>query len=69
MCMMTGAWRLNGITRKRWFNFVNKRKKKKMQNKMRVVMYCRVGTPEKLSSSDIKNETLIVQKDKKALIS
>ena len=32
-------------------------------------MYCRVGTAEQLSSSDIKKEHLIVQKDKKALIS
>ena len=48
---------------------MNKRKKKKMQNKIRVVMYCRVGTQEKLLPADIKNETLIVQKDKKALIS
>lgn len=48
---------------------MNKRKKKKMQNKMRVVMYCRVGTPEQLSPADIKKEPLIVQKNKKALIS
>lgn len=43
---------------------MNKRKKKKMQNKMRVVMYCRVGTAEQLSPTDIKKEPLIVQKEK-----
>ena len=48
---------------------MNKRKKKKFQNKMKVVMYCRVGTPEQLLPDDRKKETLIVQKNKKALIS
>ena len=48
---------------------MNKRKKKKFQNKMKVVMYCRVGTPEQLLPDDRKKETLIVQKNKKVLIS
>ena len=48
---------------------MNKRKKKKFQNKMKVVMYCRVDTAEQLLSDDRKKETLIVQKNKKALIS
>lgn len=48
---------------------MKKRKKKKKQLKYRAVMYCRVGTAEQLSPADIKKEHLIVQKDKKALIS
>ena len=32
-------------------------------------MYCRVGTPEQIVTQDRKNETFIVQKDKKVLIS
>lgn len=48
---------------------MNKRKKKKFQNKMKVVMYCRVATAEQLLPDDRKKETLIVKKNKKALIS
>lgn len=33
---------------------MNRRKKKKVQNKMKVVMYCRVGTSEQLSLDDRK---------------
>lgn len=67
--MMIGVLRSSGTIRKRWFSFMNKRKKKKVQNKMKVVMYCRVGTSEQLLPDDRKKEPLIVQKNKKALIS
>ena len=69
MCMKTGALKSNGTIRKRWCSFMNKRKKKKFQNKMKVVMYCRVATAEQLLPDDRKKETLIVQKNKKTLIS
>ena len=48
---------------------MKKRKKKKLNNKMKIFMYCRVGTPEQIVTQDRKNETFIVQKDKKVLIS
>lgn len=70
MCMTIGVWRLNGISKRRWFSYImKKRKKKKTQEKYRAVMYCRVGTAEQLSPDDRKKEPLIVQKNKKALIS
>ena len=36
---------------------MKKRKKKKPNNKMKIFMYCRVGTPEQIVTQDRKNET------------
>ena len=46
---------------------MKKRKKKKPNNKMKIFMYCRVGTPEQIVTQDRKKETFIVQKDKKSI--
>lgn len=69
MCMMTGVWKSNGTTKKRRFRIMKRKKKKKTQVKYRAVLYCRVGTPEQLSHIDTKKVPLVVQKDKKVLMS
>lgn len=48
---------------------MKRKKKKKTQVKYRAVLYCRVGTPEQLSHIDTKKVPLVVQKDKKVLMS
>lgn len=65
--MKTGALKSNGTLRKRWCSFMNKRKKKKFQNKMKVVMYCRVGTPEQLLPDDRKKRDFNCSKEQKSI--
>ena len=45
------------------------KRKKKADNKMKIFMYCRVGNPDQILSEHKKDTPVIVQRDKKVLIS
>ena len=46
-----------------------KKKKRKLVMNIRAAIYCRVGRLEELSPTDMKEDSIIVQNNKKALLS